>query len=261
MSAVETAGSDVPMTERVALVTGGGTGIGAAISRRLASLGASVAVHQRTAAKARAGVDAVREEGGNAASVVADLSSLTGCREAVDGCLEAFGRIDILINNAAVTGPTALTPILDLDDERLVNIVSVNLTAAIRCSQLAAREMGEGGVIVNIGSVASFAAQPGGAAYAATKSALVGLTRALAIDLAERGVRAVHVAPGDIATETSSGGEYEGERAAQPFHRVTPLGRRGRPEEIAAMVAFLCTDQAAFVTGSSHVVDGGWLAY
>ncbi|MEN3284526.1 MAG: hypothetical protein V7607_5666 [Solirubrobacteraceae bacterium] len=253
--------SDRPLQGRAALVTGGATGIGAAISRRLAALGASVEVHQRTVDKATDAVEVIRGDGGTAEAVGADLRTLDGCREAVEGCLRAFGRIDVLVNNAAVTGPRAMTPILELDDERLEEIVAVNLTSVIRCSQLAARAMQEGGVIVNVGSVAGYAAQPGCAAYAATKAGLIGLTRALAIDLAERGVRAVHVAPGAIATETSSDDDYVVDRAAQPFARVTPLGRLGTPEEIAGVIGFLCTDEAGFVTGSSLVVDGGLLAY
>lgn len=253
--------SSGPLRGRVALVTGGGTGIGRAISRRLAALGAGVAVHQRTAEKATGVVEEIRRDGGPAEPVIADLRTLDGCREAVDGCLRALGRIDVLVNNAAVTGPAALTPILELDDERLNDIVAVNLTAAIRCAQLAARAMRPGGVIVNVGSVAGYAAQPGCAAYVATKSALIGLTRALAIDLAERGIRAVHIAPGDIETAASSDGEYRADRGAQHLHRVTPLGRRGTPDEIATVVGFVCTDEAGFVTGSSIVADGGFLAY
>ena len=253
--------SDRPLEGKVALVTGGGTGIGAAISLRLATLGASVAVHQRTADAAGETVAAIRAGGGAAAAVGADLRTLDACREAVDGCLGAFGRIDVLVNNAAVTGPRALTPVLELDDERLQEIVAVNLTAVIRCSQLAARSMGQGGVIVNVGSVAGYAAQPDTVAYSATKAGLIGLTRALAIDLAERGIRAVHVAPGAVATATSSDEAYATDRRAQPLARVTPLGRAGTPEEIGALVGFLCTDGAGFVTGSSVVADGGYLAY
>jgi NAD(P)-dependent dehydrogenase (short-subunit alcohol dehydrogenase family) len=253
--------ADKPLAGRVALVTGGGTGIGAAISRRLADLGASVAVHQRTTEKASGAVAEIRGAGAVAEPVAADLRTLEGCREAVDGCLNAFGQIDVLVNNAAVTGARALTPILELDDERLQEIVSVNLTSVIRCSQLAAIAMRDGGTIVNIGSVAGYAAQPGCAVYVATKTALIGLTRALAIDLAQRGIRTVHVAPGDIATETSTDDRLVASRAAQPLARVTPLGRRGTSDEIGSVVGFLCTDQASFITGSSILADGGFLAY
>ena len=252
---------DEPLAGRVALVTGGGTGIGAAISRRLAQLGASVAVHQRTAAKALDAVAEIRSAGGVAEPVGADLRSLEGCREAVDGCLSALGRIDVLVNNAAVTGARALTPILEVDDERLLEIVSVNLTSVIRCSQLAAIAMRDGGVIVNVGSVAGYAAQPGCAAYVATKAGLIGLTRALAIDLADRRIRALHVAPGDVATGTSTDPRFLADRAEQPLARVTPLGRPGTGEEIANVIGFVCTDAASFMTGSSIVADGGFLAY
>ena len=253
--------ADRLLSGRVALVTGGGTGIGRAISQRLATLGASVAVHQRSVEKATAAVQAIRLEGGQAEAVIADLRTREGCVAAVDGCLTAFGRIDVLVNNAAVTGPAALTPILELDEERLNDIIAVNLAAVIRCSQLAARAMATGGVIVNVGSVAGYAAQPGCAVYVATKTALIGLTRALAIDLADRAIRAVHIAPGDIDTMTSGDPDYVAERRAQPFARVTPLGRRGAPQEIAALVGFVCSDDAGFVTGSSIVADGGFLAY
>jgi 3-oxoacyl-[acyl-carrier protein] reductase len=246
---------------KVALVTGGGSGIGAAIARRLATLGAAVGVHGRTVERVAETVEAIRADGGRAESVAADLRSLDACREAVEGCVGALGRLDVLVNNAAVTGPRAVTPVLELDDERLEEIVAVNLTAAIRCSQLAAREMDEGGVIVNVGSVAGYAAQPETIAYSATKAGLIGLTRALAIDLAKRGIRAVHVAPGAVETETNAAEGHLAERRTQAFARVTPWGRPGTPDEIARVVAFLCTSDAAFVTGSSIVIDGGFLAY
>jgi NAD(P)-dependent dehydrogenase (short-subunit alcohol dehydrogenase family) len=121
--------------------------------------------------------------------------------------------------------------------------------------------MGPGGVIVNVGSVAAFAAQQHAAAYTATKAALVGLTKALALELAERGIRVVHVAPGAIATATSSDDAYLAEREGTGYVRRSPLGRPGRPEEVADVVAFLCDDAAGYVTGSTVLVDGGMLAF
>jgi 3-oxoacyl-[acyl-carrier protein] reductase len=253
--------ADWPLRGRATLVTGGGTGIGAAISEHLAELGAAVAVHQRTPEKTTSAIETIRAGGGNAEPVAADLRTLEGCATAVQGCIDAFGRLDILVNNAAITGPGALTPILELDDERLQAILAVNLAAVIRCSQLAARGMPAGGVIVNVGSVAGYAAQPGCAVYVATKSALIGFTRALALDLAERGIRAIHIAPGDVETATSDSTAYRQDRSEQRYRRLTPLGRRGTPREIAALVGFVCTDDASFVTGSSIVADGGFLAY
>jgi 3-oxoacyl-[acyl-carrier protein] reductase len=253
--------ADAPLGGRNALVTGGGTGIGLAISRELAQLGCNVAVHQRTSEKAAAGVEALERTGARLAPVVADLGSAEGCRSAVEQALSALGPLDVLVNNAAVTGLAAINPIAELDESRMERIIAVNLAAVIRCSHHAARDMPEGGVIVNVGSVAAYAAQDGAAVYCATKSALVGLTRALALELAPRGIRAVHVAPGDIETETSSTRAFKVDRRSSEYRRKTPLGRRGAVDEIASVVGFVCTPRAGFVTGSSIVVDGGFLAY
>ncbi|MEN3284480.1 MAG: 3-oxoacyl-[acyl-carrier protein] reductase [Solirubrobacteraceae bacterium] len=247
-----------PLSGKAALVTGGGTGIGDAISRRLAALGAAVAVHQRTADRAQATVHAIRNNGGRAEAFVADLRAREGCEVAVAGCVSAFGTIDVLVNNAAVTGTAARTPLSDLDDERLLDVVAVNLTAVIRLSALAANAMSSGAVIVNIGSTGGYVAQRDCPAYVATKTALIGLTRSLAVDLADRGIRAVHVAPGDIETATSNDRDP---RRTPPLRTFTPIGRRGTPEDVASVVGFVCTPDAAFVTGSSIVVDGGFIAY
>jgi NAD(P)-dependent dehydrogenase (short-subunit alcohol dehydrogenase family) len=250
-----------PLAGKTALVTGGGTGIGLAISQELAALGGRVAVHQRTAEKAAAGVQALHGDGAEAVEVVADLSTADGCTSAVEQARSALGPLDILVNNAAVTGIAAINPIAELDEERMEQTIAVNLSAVIRCSHLAVQDMPAGGVIVNVGSVGGYAAQHGAGVYCATKSALIGLTRSLALEFAERDLRAVHIAPGDIETETSSTPRYAAVRRPQEYRRKTPLGRRGTPEEIAAVVGFVCTPGAGFITGSSIVVDGGFLTY
>jgi NAD(P)-dependent dehydrogenase (short-subunit alcohol dehydrogenase family) len=186
-----------------------------------------------------------------------DLATSAGCVAMVDSCHRRWGRIDILINNAAITGPPALASFLDSDDGHLDAVIDLNLKGAFRCSREAARHMvhGEGGVIVNIASVGAHAAQSNAAAYVAAKAGLVGLTRALAFDLAPRGVRVVCVSPGDIALQP--GPAPPGDEWA----RVTPLMRRGTPRDVADAVAFLCSEQASFITGSELIVDGGWLTY
>lgn len=245
----------------VALVTGGGTGIGAGITRALAQRGVTVVLGQPTEPQASAAAAQFAAEGLLVSGVGADLATADGCRRAVAAALDRHGRIDILVNNAAITGPPAVTPLLSVTDAQLDAIVDVNLKAAFRCARLAADDMRKrsAGVIVNISSVGAYAAQLGAAAYVATKSALVGLTKGLALDLAPMGIRVVGVAPGDI--DLAPGGPRPAPVPGNWWQRYTPLGHRGTPADIGAAVAFLCSEDASFITGETLVVDGGWLTY
>jgi NAD(P)-dependent dehydrogenase (short-subunit alcohol dehydrogenase family) len=181
--------------------------------------------------------------------------------------VEAFGRLDVMVNNAALTGAAVeARPFLEETDEHWRRIVDVNLNGAFICTQEAARQMvkqGGGGSIVNISSVAQFAAQEHAAPYCASKAALDGLAKTAAIELAPHGIRVNNVAPGDIDTEASHDVvQQAAERGATGrFFRYTPLGRRGSPEEIGRVVAFLASDAASFVTGATWLVDGGFLSY
>lgn len=252
---------------RVALVTGGGTGIGAAISARLADEGARVLVGQRTPQTAEAAARRLAAPGRDLDVAVADLADPDACTGLVERCVERFGGLDILVNNAAVTGPGALRPLLDCDDGWLDRVVGVNLSAAFRCAREAARHMvaaGTPGVIINVGSVAAYAAQRHATAYTATKAGMLGLTRGLAFELAPYNIRSVYVAPGDIALDESAGAPAPPPELSAPqrwWERHTPLGRRGHPDDVASMVAYLCSAEAGFVTGASILVDGGWLSY
>jgi NAD(P)-dependent dehydrogenase (short-subunit alcohol dehydrogenase family) len=253
------------MNARAAVVTGGGTGIGAAIAARLADAGVGVVVGQPTAELAAAAVERLRAEGRRLVPFGGDLRDPAACRDVVAACVDAFGRIDILVNCAALTGARALGPLSEFNDARMDEIVDLNLTAPARCLREAAARMAPagGGVIINVSSVAAHAAQELAAMYAATKAGLEGLTRGAALELAPSGIRVVAVAPGDIDTATSRDivSETTAAGGSGRYEFVTPLGRRGRPEDIAEAVAFLCSDRAQFITGSTLVVDGGFLTY
>jgi NAD(P)-dependent dehydrogenase (short-subunit alcohol dehydrogenase family) len=248
---------------RVAVVTGGGTGIGAGISASLADAGAQVVIGQSTDEKARDAAVTLAGAARDVLGVGADLSTAAGCHHLIAECLRLRGRIDILVNNAAVTGAAAVGPFLDFTDDRLDSLIDVNLKAAFRCARDAARDMvARGhGVIVNISSVGAFAAQQHSTAYVAAKAGLVGLTKGMAFELAPLGVRVVGVAPGDIDLEPARTTDTAAPAAKNWWERRTPLGRRGRPGDIGSVVAFLCSDDASFITAETVVVDGGWLSY
>ncbi|MER7273067.1 SDR family oxidoreductase [Dactylosporangium sp. NPDC000244] len=241
---------------KVAVVTGGATGIGAGIVARLADDGAEVVLGAIDAAEARRAATGLAADGRTIHPAGADLATAEGCRALIDAALRYRGRIDILVNNAGITGAAASARFEDYGDDRLDAVIDVNLKAPFRCARDAVPHMPPGSVIVNITSVAAYAAQTDASAYVAAKAGLAGLTRALGFELAARGIRAVHVAPGDIVVRP--GGPAPGDG---PFDRRTPLGRRGDPADIAAAVAWLCTPEASYVTGTGLVVDGGWTAY
>jgi len=253
---------------RTALVTGGGTGIGAAISRALFEHGADVMICQQDQPTADSLARELAEAGVHVTAVGADLGTADGCARAVEACTVRHGSLDVLVNNAAVVGTAALGDLLSFADDQLDAIVDVNLKGAFRCARDAARHMRDtgGGVIVNIASVGAFAAQDRATAYVATKAAVVGMTRGMAFELAPHGIRVVAVAPGDIdlqeqATPVDPARDPYDELPAEWWSRRAPLRRRGSPLDIAAAVAFLASDDAAYVTGTTLVVDGGWLSY
>lgn len=249
--------------DRVVLVTGGGKGIGLAISRRFLSGGSSVFICQDRMSDLESGLASLSAFGNRVSGVVGDLAEERHCRRVVDDCIARMGHIDVLVNNAAITGPNAVGSIREMDDAVMSRIVDVNLKAAYRCARYASDAMvgsSRRGTIVNIGSVASFVAQDGASAYTMTKAGLLGLTKALALELSSSGVRAVMVAPGDIDTASSSDAAYLQMRYENEWHRRTPLGR-GTAEDIAETVAFLCSESARFISGCAVVVDGGLLSY
>ncbi|MDQ3667932.1 MAG: SDR family oxidoreductase [Acidobacteriota bacterium] len=252
------------LKDKVAIVTGGGTGIGKGISRSLAEAGARVVIAQTRGEKAEETARELQAEGHEILPLSVDIRLRPRVQELMSRTIDRWGQIDILVNNAAVTGARAAAPFLDLTDEFLDETVDVNLKGTFICSQEAARRMlGRGGAIINISSVGAFAAQEGATAYCATKAGLVGLTKAMALELAPHGIRVNCVAPGDIQTEANENiiDDIKKRGIKGRYFRPIPLGRRGRPADIGPTIVFLASDDSAYIVGETIVVDGGFLTY
>lgn len=243
------------------LVTGGGNGIGAGISAGLARQGDSVIVWERDAGTAAIAAERFAADGLRIDCRAVDVSDPA----AVDAGMGDVGDgLDVLVNCAAVTGIPAKVAFADTTPEVLARIMGVNAFGPFYCARAAAGLLAArgGGVIVNVGSIAAYRAQIDAAAYTMSKAAVTGLTRALALELAEQGTRVVQVDPGDIATDASDRliAMVDDGRARAGISDLQPVGRRGTPADIAATVRFLCSPEAGFISGSQIVVDGGYLA-
>ncbi|MBP8539584.1 SDR family NAD(P)-dependent oxidoreductase [Streptomyces sp. MK37H] len=240
---------------KAALVTGGSRGIGEAVAIRLAEEGADVALTYHSQAERAADVvDRIKALGRRAWAVQADGVDAEAVRAAVEGAAAEFGRLDILVNNAGVG---ALGPIAELSLDDVDRVLAVNVRAPFLLAQAATAHMADGGRIINIGScMAERVAFPGGSLYATSKTALTGLTKALARELGPRGITANLIHPGPVDTDMNPA---DGENAAFQSG-LTALGRYGRTTEIAATVAHLAGDSGRYITGASIAVDGGFAA-
>jgi len=242
---------------KVALVTGGGQGIGKAISLSLAKAGARVVLAFNTSeAGAREVVEQARTFDAQAVSVHADMENNGDLEKLVDAAMTAFGTIDVLVNNAGVA---IYHPFLEMPREAWNRTIQINLTAAFVLSQRVARIMvrqGTKGSIINISSAGGSCAQKGLAHYNASKGGLNLLTKAMALELGPYGIRVNAIAPGAIEVERNKASLVEG-AYTQEWKKIIPLGRWGQPEEIADIVLFLACDASGFITGHILSADGG----
>uniref|UniRef100_UPI00313D638B SDR family oxidoreductase n=1 Tax=Pseudoduganella sp. OTU4001 TaxID=3043854 RepID=UPI00313D638B len=240
---------------KIAFVTGGSRGIGAAIVRRLAKDGATVAfTYQSSGAAADALVSEINAAGGKALALKVDAADALATRAAIDKVASQFGRLDILVNNAGVLH---LGDVSELTLEAFDQTIAVNVRAVFAATQAAVAHMKEGGRVINIGSTnAERMPFAGGSIYAMSKSALTGLVQGLARDLGPRGITVNNVQPGPVDTDMNP----EDSDFAKSLHDLMAIKRHGRSEEIAGMVAYLASEEAGYVTGAGLNIDGGFAA-
>jgi NAD(P)-dependent dehydrogenase (short-subunit alcohol dehydrogenase family) len=244
------------LTGKVAVVTGASSGLGVAYALALAQAGAKVALGARRAERLRETVALVEAAGGEAIGVETDVTSVDQCNRLVESAMEAFGRVDVLVNNAGTGGE--YHPVTDDPPAHFRSVVDVNLQGSYWMVQACARVMEPGSSIINISSVMALTtAKMPAAAYSASKAAILGLTRDLAAQLGPRGIRVNAMLPGVFPSEATA--HYSDTYKAKIVAARIPLGRIGDPSDIAATAVFLASDASSYVTGVSLPVDGGVL--
>lgn len=249
--------------EKVALITGAGSGIGRACALGFASRGGSVAVVDINGDNAKKVAMEIRNRGGKGLAVTADLTNPADVERMISDAMSEFGRIDFLHNNAFGYRPRMVGPgfdkrLAEMDDEKWAYAIEIGLTAVMRVSRRVIPLMfaNGGGAIVNTSSLAGLWASPGNSQYNAVKTAVIGLTRATAVDYARKGIRANCICPGATETPLMSIGQGRPGLREGMVERI-PMGRLARPEEIANLALFLASDLASYITGAVFVCDGG----
>jgi NAD(P)-dependent dehydrogenase (short-subunit alcohol dehydrogenase family) len=242
---------------KIAMVTGAGSGIGAAIARRLAEEGASVVVGDLKEDSAAKVAEEIEKKGGTAAAVRQDVGDPASVENSVEFAVQKFGRLDVAVNNAGITGD--LAPTADYSLDGWDKVIGVNLSSVFYGMkyQIPAMLGSGGGSIVNIASILGSVGAANSAGYNAAKHGVVGLTKTAALEYAKDGVRVNAIGPGYIDTPLLQALDKEVYDGLVDLH---PIGRLGRAEEVAELALFLASDRASFVTGSYHLVDGGYTA-
>ncbi|MCS5656653.1 MAG: 3-oxoacyl-[acyl-carrier-protein] reductase [Dehalococcoidia bacterium] len=247
----------IDLSGKVALVTGASRGIGAVVAARLAEAGARVGVNYHASSDAATVVvDSIKKAGGEALLVGGDVSQEDKAEAVIKNLVEHFGGIDILINNAGINKDQLL---IRMKPEDFDNVMNVNLRGAFLCTRYAMTHLirQRSGRVINMSSVVGLSGNPGQANYAAAKAGLVGLTKAVAREVASRNVTVNALAPGYITTAMVD--ELSEETQAKILERI-PMGRFGTPEDVAEAVVFLCSDGASYITGQVLTIDGGMIA-
>jgi NAD(P)-dependent dehydrogenase (short-subunit alcohol dehydrogenase family) len=250
--------SRLELNERVAVVIGGTSGIGLAIAKGMAEAGATVVPTSRRADQVESAAQEIEKLGKKSLRVTSDVADRESLEKLLAETTKAFGKVDILVNSA---GRTKRAPTLDFSEEDWNAIVDINLTGTLRSAQVFGRHMlaRKSGSIINIASLSTFVALYEVAAYSASKAAVASLTKSLALEWSQHGVRVNAIAPGVFRTPLNEKLLDETERGKE-FLLRTPMRRFGRVEELAGAAVFLASDAASFVTGEVLVVDGGFLA-
>ena len=248
------------LEDRVAVVTGGGRGIGRAIAVELASAGAAVVPSARSTDEIEAIADEIRSDGSDALAVPADVTDPDAVGDVIDRIENKFGPIDIVVNNAGFNPDDALGRPEDVSTETLDRVLDVNLNRAYEVTTAAAEGLleSDGGSVINVASVGGLVGLPRQHPYVASKHGLVGLTKSMSLDWTPE-VRVNAVAPGYVSTELTEDLESN-EQLRQSIVDRTPLERFAEPEEVAGPVVFLASDAASYVTGTVLAADGGWTA-
>ena len=249
------------LSNQVAIVTGSGRGLGAAIAAGLAAAGASVMLCSRTKDEVDRTAEEIAKSGVKVAATVVDTSDRDSCQRLVDQTVARFGRLDVLVNNAGID---VIMPAEQLTDDSWEQVLNVNLKGYFICSQIAARQMlaqGSGGSIINNSSICALVGVRGLTAYSAAKGGVNQLTRVMAVEWAQRGIRVNAIAPGyfDNVMQGATNEHARAEKQKQVI-TFTPMARRGRPDELVGPVVFLASEASSYITGAILFVDGGYTA-